>query len=358
MPVKKPRFTLIDSIAPRIQTRKALFLRKMEQLVDWHALSGVMAGAYASRVSMADAAGRPAYPPILLLKMLLLETWYGLSDTEAEEFALDSLTARQFLGLSLEDRVPDHSSLSRFRARLLSLALYAPLLAEVNRQLEAAGVIVRTGAILDASILETPRRPHRKPRYVVADDREPNQTPGDRAGEEGYHAMLRAEQPGVDPSARWAIKRGPRFGYKRHTVTDPEGFVLGETVTPANVPDTLQFAEALGRIALPAGARVYADKGYDSQANRAYLAARGLRDGIMRRKPRGEGMRESAKRRNRLISGVRGRVELAFAGIKRWFKSGQCRYVGLARTRGQCALEAMALNLFLAPGKILRDARR
>ncbi len=218
MPVKKPRFTLIDSIAPRIQTRKALFLRKMEQLVDWHALSGVMAGAYASRVSMADAAGRPAYPPILLLKMLLLETWYGLSDTEAEEFALDSLTARQFLGLSLEDRVPDHSSLSRFRARLLSLALYAPLLAEVNRQLEAAGVIVRTGAILDASILETPRRPHRKPRYVVADDREPNQTPGDRAGEEGYHAMLRAEQPGVDPSARWAIKRGPRFGYKRHTV--------------------------------------------------------------------------------------------------------------------------------------------
>ena len=84
-------------------------LERITGLIDWSRIDGLLEGIYAS------ATGRPAYPPLVLLKVLLLQGWYGLSDPGMEEALGDRLSFRRFVGLGLEEAVPDHSTISRFR---------------------------------------------------------------------------------------------------------------------------------------------------------------------------------------------------------------------------------------------------
>jgi IS5 family transposase len=89
----------------------------------------------------------------VLLKCLLLQQWYRLSDPRLEEALADRLSFRRFVGLALADPVPDHSTLSRFRSELVRRRLSARLLAELSRQLEARGLMVKTGTLIDASLV-------------------------------------------------------------------------------------------------------------------------------------------------------------------------------------------------------------
>ncbi|MDR4653059.1 MAG: transposase [Nitrosomonas sp.] len=85
---------------------------------------------------VSDATGRPAYPGLLLFKMLLVGLWHdGLSDESVEDMANANLHVMRFLGLDLEDDVPDHSVLSRFRTRLTKAQAWDDLLEQINRQI-------------------------------------------------------------------------------------------------------------------------------------------------------------------------------------------------------------------------------
>ena len=92
---------------------------------------------------------------LFLFKIELFRTWYGLSDGEVEEQVNDRLSFSRFAGLDMEDTVPDSTTVCRFRNILVEADLYGALLAEFNRQLEAKGIIVKRGAIIDAGITNT-----------------------------------------------------------------------------------------------------------------------------------------------------------------------------------------------------------
>ncbi|TGT65829.1 transposase, partial [bacterium M00.F.Ca.ET.159.01.1.1] len=92
-------------------------------------------------------AGRAAWPPLLLFKALLLQSLYGLSDRELEEALGDRLSFRRFVGLGLEESIPDHTVLSRFRNLLVGEGLMEKLFGELDRQLEKAGVILKRGTM-------------------------------------------------------------------------------------------------------------------------------------------------------------------------------------------------------------------
>ena len=94
--------------------------------------------------------------------MCLLQTWYGLSDYEVQEKVNDSLSFMRFVGLQLEDEVPDHSVISRFRTEMTKRNAYETIFEQINEQLEAKGLIVKTGALVDASVTESPRKPKDK----------------------------------------------------------------------------------------------------------------------------------------------------------------------------------------------------
>ena len=108
---------------------------------------------------------------LFLFKIKLLRTWYGLSDGEVEDQVNDRLTFSRFAGLGMEDIVPDSTTVCRFRNVLVEADLYDTLLAKFNRQLEAKGIIVKRGAIIDASITNTPGRPRGGKSYEVVEDR-------------------------------------------------------------------------------------------------------------------------------------------------------------------------------------------
>lgn len=117
-------------------------------LIDWSAVAGILSCLYALPL------GRPGYPPDLMMRALLPAQWYGLSDPELEEAPADRLSFRRFVGLSLRDAVPDETVLCRFRASLAANGLAENVMAEIGRQRDARGLILRTGTIIDASVVD------------------------------------------------------------------------------------------------------------------------------------------------------------------------------------------------------------
>jgi IS5 family transposase len=216
----------------------------------------------------------------------------------------------------LADPVPDHSTLSRFRSELARRGLAEPLLAELNRQLDAKGLMVKTGTLVDASL-------------VAADSRRPRK---------GEPAEARS-----DTDASWnAMPEQPLFGYKAHVAVDQgSGLVRQVILTPANVSDKTPF------LALVQGDEqaVYADKGYHGWWYRQELARRGIGDGIMRSAARRVRLTAADHARNRAIGQIRAAIERSFATLKHWYGYRRVRYRSLARNGLQLQLLALAVNL-------------
>jgi IS5 family transposase len=261
-------------------------------------------------------AGRPAWPPLVLYRALLLQSLYGLSDRELEEALADRLSFRRFAGLGLEESVPDHTVLSRFRNLLVEAGLMAKLFGELDRQLERAGVILKRGAMLDATLIEAASAP-------------PS-----------------GERPSHDPDARLAARQGKRgftFGYKAHVgVDEGSGLIRSVITTPANVNDTV-VADALMR---GDEKTIWADAAYHTHARVARLKAEGRKPRIARRPNRHHPeLPPRLKRYNRLIARRRAAVETTFATLKNRMKLTMIRYVGLAKASAQVLMAAIAFNM-------------
>ena len=217
---------------------KQTFFSQINTVIDWAPIRAIIEVAYTKGYK---STGRPSYDSLVLFKIELLRTWYGLSDGEVEDQINDRLSFSRFAGLGMEDIVPDSTTVCHFRNVLVEADLYDTLLAEFNRQLEAKGIIVKRGVIVDASITNTPRRPRGGKSYEVVEDRKE-----DENMEASEKAMLKeVVKPNVDTEARWVKKMGKlHFGYKRHTVTDENGLVLAEETTAANESDMKHLEHA------------------------------------------------------------------------------------------------------------------
>lgn len=299
-----------QAVADLAQSRGAKYLERIEALLDWEALKAVLSPIYASKT------GRPSWPVETLLKIMLLQQWYGLSDPQMEEALSDRLSFRRFAGLGLGDGTPDHSTLSRFRKRLEDLG--QAVFAEVSRQLDQHGLVVRQGTLIDASL-------------VASAASEP---PKQKGGGSAPH----------DPEARWT-KRGNKayFGYKVHVAVDQgSGLVRAVEVTSAPVNDCV-----LGPLLVQGDeSAIYADMGYDSQTLRTHLETLGIENQVMRRPNRKLRVLPAEDlARNKAIAQVRGRVETVFAVLKRHYRLNRMRYFGLKRNTVQVLLAVTAMNL-------------
>jgi IS5 family transposase len=263
-----------------------------------------------------DGAGRPPFDPLLMFKALLLQQWYGLSDAELEEALNDRVSFRRFLGLSLDMDAPDHTTLCRFRNRLVEAGLITRLFAEFDRQIEERGFALKQGTMLDATLVEAAcSRPG----------------PGHSAG---------------DPDARFAKKEGKggsTHGYKAHLGVDQgTRLIRSATLTAANVNET-EVADGLIRGDERA---VYADKAYDTHARRSRLKSVGIKDRIMHRANKHHpNLPPWLARRNRLIAPIRASVETVFAVFKRRMRFVRARYIGKVKNAAHLLLLAVAYNM-------------
>jgi IS5 family transposase len=284
-------------------------LDRLRSLVRWYRFEKLLAGL------RSGGPGRGAWPPLVLFKALLVGSLYGLSERELEEALADRLSFRRFVGLSYEDGVPDHSVLNRFRNELVGLGLLDRLFAELDKQLMAAGVILKRGTMLDATVIEAVSRP-------PAAGREPTDP------DAGFH-----KRQG---------KPGSSYGYKAHVgVDEGSGLIRSVLTTPANVNDTTP-ADALIR----GDERVvWADAAYHTHARQARLQAAGIKPRLMRRANKHHGLSPRMRYYNRLIARRRAAVETTFATLKQRMKLRLIRYRGLPKAAAQVTLAAIAFNL-------------
>lgn len=305
------QFSFVEALLPRGLGRNAR-LDRLNDLVRWYRFEKLMKG-------LRDEAGpgRPGYRPLVLFKALLLQALYGLSDVELEEALADRLSFRRFVGLSLEDEIADSTTLCRFRNRLNQEGLLEKLFVELDRQLEQAGVILKRGTMLDATLIET-----------------------------GAASPPNGEAAPTDPDAAFSKRSGKpgfTYGYKAHVGVDQgSGLIRSVITTPANVNDTTP-ADALIR----GDERVvWGDAAYHTHARERTLKAGGVKPRLMRR-PNKHHPRLPARlaRYNRLIARRRAAVETTFATFKRRMGLTCIRYIGLAKASGQMLLVAMAFNM-------------
>ena len=259
-----------------------------------------------------------------MLRALLLQQWYGLSDPGLEEALSNRVSFRRFCGLSLEEATPDETTLRRFRLALAQAGLGEALFEEVSGQLDAAGFLVKTGTLIDASLVEAAVR-----------------RPADGSSPKGEESRSRH-----DPDANWTRagkNRRPFFGYKIHIGVDQgSGVIRSRQVTPAKTYES-QVADEL---VLGDEKAVYADKAYEKRSRREALKARGIKDRIQHRRTRSQrDLPRWQTVRNKLIGRIRTAVERTFSRLKGGYGFSRMRYRGLVRCRFHLDLAVIAYNL-------------
>jgi IS5 family transposase len=320
-------------------------LARIDALVDWPAIATLLAALDPSRH------GAPGYPALMMFKALLLQQWYRLSDPGLEEALADRISFRRFAGLSLSDGTPDHSTLCRFRQALGAAGLSAPVFAAITRQIDAKGLILREGTLIDASLVEAQVKRPRKPAEAAPDAATP--TAAAPAADVGAASEGKAPTPArppsklianpLDPEASWAKKGGRRyFGYKAHVGVDLGSNIIRRVrLTTAAVADTTMGDELI----VGDERAVYADKAYDTKARRQQLKARGAKDRISHRPNKHHALMPWQEKRNEGIAHRRSAVERVFAIAKCLMGWRRVRYRGLRRNATHFDILCTAINL-------------
>ena len=285
-------------------------LERLDAVIDWDRVDALLADVHSSRD------GRPAYPPLLTAKVMLLQQWHNASDPEMEDALYDRLSFRRFVGLGFEDATPDHSTISRFRTELGRRGLARELFADVHRQLDDLDLVLKHGTIMDATLVDAQRS---DPPFGAPED----------AG---------------DADAGWTKRgRSKHYGYKVHIGMDQTSCIVREAaLTAANINES-DVAEDL---VSGDEAAVYGDRAYYSRERSRRLRSRGVKDRIMKRASKhNPELRPREKTRNLLISRLRAPVEKVFGTLKRSCRYERVRYEGLARNETEMLFKLMAYNL-------------
>jgi IS5 family transposase len=322
---------------------------RVNAVIDWSQIENEISKYYQKGKSVD---GRESYSSLILFKMLLLQTWNGLSDVAIEESVKDRISFSKFCCISMDEQVPDSTVLCRFRNELGKHNAFEALLKIINKRMEDAGLMVTQGVIVDASVTPTPRKPKGKKEYegVAEDRKEENHQSGDDSQKITDTKWKEKVKPGVDTEAAWIKKAGKlHFGYKQHTVSNQDGFVLGIHTTAANESDIKNLRTALDTIVLPQRTAVFADKGYASAENDKILADKKLKNRILNKAQKNKPLTELEKKINKKISQTRYKIERTFGSMKRWFKTGEARYIGKAKMHSQHLLQGICYNLYRVP---------
>ncbi|MDI6719440.1 MAG: IS5 family transposase [Methanomicrobiales archaeon] len=281
-------------------------LAELESLIEWESFRPILSNLYESND---EIGGRPNTDEILLLKMLVLQSFYGLSDPEMERQANDRISFRKFLGFP--EKIPDHSTLWYFRERLIRAGKEKAVWDQLQQQLDTKGLRIKKGVIQDASFITS------DPGHASSD------TP------RGEEAKTRRRRDGT-----WA-KKGKKsyFGYKLHILVDKEHqFIRRLKTTPASLHDS--------RVDLSRkGETVYRDKGYFGVKPQASM------DKTMHRSTRGHPLSMKEERRNRAIMRVRALVERPFAVIKRVYDGAHALVTTCARVHVKMLFCCFSYNL-------------
>lgn len=261
--------------------------------------------------------GRPACRVGVLLRTMILQHLYGLSDPQVEEQIKDRLSFQKFIQLDTAETVPDETTICRFRQRLIECNLPEQLLGLLNSQLEAKGYILKRTTLVDATIVESSRK-----RPDVA-------------------AVADGTAPDADASYTRTAK-GSHYGYKAHVSTDGEHQLIRNALISTG---GTQEAHMFEQVAPEDTTAIYADKAYDTKANQTWLQERGIESRILKKGAHHIKLSRRDIKMNHKKGLVRRNIERVFGHLKQWQGYRRVRYLGLAKNQLELTLKAVAYNL-------------
>lgn len=286
-----------------LQTRKKEFFEAVEKLINWGPI------IYRIEKLYNHETGRPGFNAMMMFKALLLAQWYGLSDPELEDCLKDRISFKKFVGLQMEDDVPDETTICRFRNRLMKKNMLEKLFKILNQQLEAKGTFVQRGSLIDASIIN--------------------------AG--------KGTKKTRDEEATWT-KKGNKsyFGYKAHQSMDMSSGLLNSLeMTTAKVADCQVWDSLLhGK-----EKAIFADKGYYDQGYKKVLRVKNIYCGILDKNTTKRKLSGKQKKRNKRNAGMRAPVERFFAVMKDQYRYIRARYRGLKKNKEHLFVIGIAFNI-------------
>jgi IS5 family transposase len=337
----KVNFTFAD-IALSTSMEKNRAIKRMEEInaiVDWTPIEALLERTYPVGKSIE---GNRAYPPILLMKCLLLQQWFRIdSDPELETQINDRISFKRFLGLSFDDPAPDHSTFSRFRGRI-SKKTMRRVNSELLNQFSARGCTITEGVAVDARLVRSASRPIS--REKLREEREKRQTRKGKMDRNGNPIKFSR-----DIESDWTVEKDrPYFGLKEHAAVDTRhGFLLATEITPASHHDSpyLPLCIAGSCHTSEPIQKVYADKGYFGEPNRAFCAINGIADGIMRRATGRTSLTAFEVARNKAIAKIRYIVEQYFGLTHLHNNASRARFTTIAKNATDALFRQFAFNL-------------
>jgi IS5 family transposase len=309
------QLSFADTVVSRLGGKRTqALLNQLDAAIDWESLAKPVRAVYRN----ADG-GAPAVPAVMMLKTVMLQKWFNLSDPQAEEQLNDRMSFRRFVGLRGEEPAPDETTIVVFRQRLREANLDRTLFDLVNRSIGRRGLLLKEGTLVDALILEAPT--------------------GRKTGEKDESANPVTTR---DPEASFTQKHGRSYhGYKGHIAADRSGIVTDYKFSTASHHDS-RYIDGLTRKEKRA---VIADAAYADQDRRRRLDGRGVTDGIAHKRQRGqEELPPLLRRINRAIASIRSRVEHTMARLRKW-GAAKARYRGERRNQYDFAMTLVAHNL-------------
>ncbi len=287
-------------------------LEAIGRVIDWAPLEALACG-------LRSEGGRPPYPGGKMIRAIYLQRLYGLSDKGLEEALLDRLSFRRFCGIELDEATPDETTIFRFRADAAQSGVLRACFEEVNRQLDAKGLILRKGTLMDATLIGSASR-----------------KPGGKAP--------RGAKLAREPGASWTRKGGKSyFGYRLHVGADQgSGLIRKLAFTPAHVNES-----PVGDALISGDEKaVYADKGYENKHRRKRLKREGVKDRICHRSHKHQdGLPHWQTVRNKAIAKRRAPIEQVFGVMKRGFGYLRARSARFAINYGDAICAATIFNL-------------
>jgi IS5 family transposase len=287
----------------------------MDAVIPWARLLALIEPHY-------PKAGNGTQPMPLerMLRIYFMQNWFNLSDPQAEDSLYDIESMRRFAGIELtEDAIPDESTILRFRHLLERHQLTEAIFAEVRSLLEERRLLLKSGTILDATIIAAP----------------PSTKNAEQARDPEMHQTRKGKQ--------W------HFGMKAHVGTDRRGIVHSLATTDAAAADITQMHKLLHG----EESEVFGDQAYWSEAHRQSAAARGIRYRINRRGASAKPLTDHQRYINQVRSKARARGEHAFHVVKRLWGFAKVRYRGLAKNTARLFTAFALANLYLLRRRLL-----
>ncbi len=271
-----------------------------------------------------------------MFKILILQRYYGLGDTQLEYQIIDRLSFKKFLGLESGDKVPDEKTVWAFREKLTNEGLVEKLFSQFNAHLKSQGLIMNEGKMIDASFTIAPRQRNTK---------EENKKIKEGVGNELWEDKPNKKKH-KDIDARWTKKNGETFyGYKNHAKVDSKSkFIDKYKVTDASVHDSQALDDLLEEE--DKGQDIYADSAYTGEDQEKTINKYEMNNKVHEKGYRNKPLTDEQKANNKEKSRTRARIEHVFGFMEQSMNGLVVKSVGITRATGIIGLINLTYNLF------------